>query len=66
MSGKASLFYEIKEKCNNSIILGDKGKCKILGIDKVGKDSSKFLEDFYFVEFICKILGISKVCNLTC
>ena len=39
MSGNASLLSEIKEKCNGSITLGDKGKCMILDVRKVGKDS---------------------------
>ena len=41
MSGEVSLFSEIKERCNDSITLGDKGKCKILGVGKFGKNLSK-------------------------
>ena len=35
MSGKVSLFSKIKERCNGSITLVDKGKCKILGVEKL-------------------------------
>ena len=45
MSGKASLFSEIKEKCNGSIALSDKGKCEILGVAKVGKGPSKSIDN---------------------
>ena len=38
MSGKVSLFSEIKERCNGSITLDDKGKCKNLGFGEVGKN----------------------------
>ena len=50
MCGKVSLFSEIKEKCSGSITLGDKGKCKILGVGKVGKDPSKVIDNVYLVE----------------
>ena len=50
MSGKFSLFFEIKERCNGSITLGDKGICKILGVGKVGKDHSKIIDNVYLVE----------------
>ena len=49
MSGKASLFSEIKEKYNGSISLGDKGKFKFIGINKVGQDSSKSIDNVYLV-----------------
>ena len=49
MSGKLSLYFEIKERCNGSITLGDKGKNKILGVGKVGKDPSKIIDNVYLV-----------------
>ncbi|XP_057518412.1 uncharacterized protein LOC130799327 [Amaranthus tricolor] len=49
MSGKLSLYSEIKERCNGSITLGDKGKNKILGVGKVGKDASKIIDNVYLV-----------------
>ncbi len=41
MSGKVSLFSEIKEKCSGSITLG---------VGKVGKDPSKVIDNVYLVE----------------
>ena len=45
MSDKASLFSKIKEKYKDLITLGVKGKCKILGIGRFGKDSSKCIDN---------------------
>ena len=50
MSGKISLFSEIKERCNGSITLCDKGKCQILGVGKVGKKPSKTIDNVYLVK----------------
>ena len=50
MSDKVFLFSEIKLKCSGSITLGDKGKCKILGVGKVSKDPSKVIDNIYMVE----------------
>lgn len=64
ISGKASLFSEIKEKCNDSITLCDKGKCKILGIDKVGKDSSIAIDNIYLVDGLkFNLLSVSQLCD---
>ena len=56
MIGKVFLFSEIKERCNGSITLGDKGKCKILGVGKVSKNPSKTIDNVYLGVGKCKIL----------
>ena len=64
MSGKISLFSEIKERCNGSISLGDKGKCKILGVGKVGKNPSKIIDNVYLVEGLkFNLLSVSQLCD---
>ena len=64
MSGKISLFSEIKERCNGSITLGDKGKCKILGVGKVGKNPSKTIDNVYLVEGLkFNLLSVSQLCD---
>lgn len=64
MNSKASLFLEIKEKCD-SIILGDKGKCKILSIRKLGKDSSKSIDSAYLVHGLkFNLLSVSQLCDI--
>jgi hypothetical protein len=50
MSDKVYLFSKIKERCNSSITLGDKGKFKILGVGKVGKEPSKVIDNVYMVK----------------
>ena len=64
MSGKVSLFSEIKERCNGSITLGDKGKCKILGVGKIGKNPSKTIDNVYLVEGLkFNLLSVSQLCD---
>ena len=64
MSGKVSLFSEIKEKCSGSITLGDKDKCKLLGVRKVDKDPSKDIDNFYLVEGLkLNLLSVSQLCD---
>ena len=64
MSGKISLFSEIKEKCNGSITLGDKDKCKILGVGKIGKNPSKTIDNVYLVEGLkFNLLSVSQLCD---
>ena len=64
MSGKVSLFSEIKERCNGSITLGDKGKCKILGVSKVGKNPSKTIDNVYLVEGLkFNLLSVTQLCD---
>ena len=64
MSGKVSLFSEIKEKCSGSITLGDKDKCKILGISKVCKDPSKVIHNVYLVEGLkFNLQSVSQLCD---
>ena len=64
MSGKVSLFSEIKEKCSGSVTLDDKGKCKILGVGKVGKDPSKVIDNVCLVEGLkFYLLSVSQLCD---
>ena len=64
MSVKVSLFSKIKESCNDSITLGDKGKCKILGVGKVGKNPSKTIDNVYLVEGLkFNLLTVSQLCD---
>ena len=64
ISGKVSLFSEIKERCNGSITLSDKGKCKILGVGKVGKNPSKTIDNVYLVEGLkFNLLRVSQLCD---
>ena len=64
MSEKTSLFSEIKEKYNNAIILGDKGKCKIFGIEKVGKYLFKSIKNVCLVDGLkFDLLSISQLCE---
>ena len=64
MSGKNYLFSEIKEKCNGSITLGDKEKCKILGVGKVGKNPFKTNDNVYLVESVkLNLLSVSQLCD---
>ena len=64
MSGKASLCFEIKEMCNGSITLDDKGKRKILGVSKVGKNSFKTIDNVYFVDGLkFNLLSVPQSCD---
>jgi Pol polyprotein len=55
MSGKVSLFSEIKEKCSGSITLG---------VGKVGKDPSKVIDNVYLVEGLkFNLLSVSQLCD---
>lgn len=43
---------------------GDKDKCKILGIHKVGKDSSKSIFNAYLVDTLkFNLLSVSQLCD---
>jgi len=63
MSGKSSLFSQIKEQSGGTITLGDKGKCNIIGIGKVGNlDSS--IRDVYLVDGLkFNLLSVSQLCD---
>ena len=64
MSGKVSLLSKIKERCNGSNTLGDKGECKILGVSKVSKNPSKTIDNVYLVEVIkFNLLSVSQLCD---
>ena len=65
MSGKVSLFSEIKERCNGSITLGDKdamARLNFLGVEKVGKNPSKTMDNVYLVEGLkFNLLSVSQL-----
>ena len=64
MSGNASLFIELTKQSSGSITLGDKGKCDIIGIGKVGNGSSNFINDVYLVDGLkYNLLSISQLCD---
>ena len=64
MSGKSSLFTELKKQASGSITLGDKGKCDIIGIGKVGSDNDNVIEDVYLVDGLkYNLLSISQLCD---
>ena len=46
MSGKSSLFHDLKKQSTGTITLGDKGKCDIVGIGSVGSDPNHILKMF--------------------
>jgi len=50
MTGNASLFTEIKKKRHRSVIFGDKRISKIIGVGKIGKDSSNSIDNVYLVD----------------
>ena len=45
MSGKSSLFSELSQQEGGTITLGDKKKCNIIGIGKVGTHSQDYISD---------------------
>ena len=64
MSGKSSLFHDLKEQSTGTITLGDKGKCDIVGIGSVGSDSSHSIKDVYLVNGLkYKLLSVSQLCD---
>ena len=64
MSGKSSLFTEIKKQSSGSITLGDKGKCDIIGIGKVGCNTESTIDDVYLVDGLkYNLLSISQLCD---
>ena len=50
MSGKSSLFSDLKKQSFGTITLGDKGKCDIIGIGKICYNSFNFIDDVYLVD----------------
>ena len=44
------LLNEIKKKEHKSVTCGDKGKGKIIGIGKIGKDSTNSIDNVYLVD----------------
>lgn len=64
MTGNPSLFKEIKEKNLGKVTFSDKGKGKIIGIGKIGKDPSKSIEKVYLVDGLkYNLLSISQLCD---
>ena len=47
-----------------TITLGDKGKCNIIGIGKIGKDLSHAISDVYLVDGLkFNLLSVSQLCD---
>ena len=64
MTGKTSMFSELQEKECGSITLGDKGKCKVRGVGKVGKDTTNSINEVYYVDGLkYNLLSISQLCD---
>ena len=64
MSGKSSLFHDLKEQSTGTITLGDKGKCDIVGIGSVGSDSSHSIKNVYLVNGLkYNLLSVSQLCD---
>jgi transposase InsO family protein len=64
MSGKSSLFHNLKEQSTGTITLGDKGKCDIVGIGSVGSDSSHSIKNVYLVNGLkYNLLSVSQLCD---
>ena len=64
MSGKSSLFSVLKKLFNGTITLGDKGKCNIIGVGKIGNNISNLINDVYLVDGLkFNLLSISQLCD---
>ena len=64
MSGDPTLFTEIQRKKVGKVTFGDKGKGKITGIGKIGKNLSSSLDKVYLVEGLkYNLLSISQLCD---
>ena len=64
MSGKSSLFSVLKKLSNGTITLGDKGKCNIIGIGKIGNNISNLIDDVYLVDGLkFNLLSIAQLCD---
>jgi len=64
MSGKSDLFSEITERDGGTITLGDKGKCKIIGIGNIGKEASQTINNVYLVDGLkFNLLSVSQLCD---
>ena len=64
MSGKSSLFFELSQQEGGTITLGDKKKCNIIGIGKVGTSSQNSISDVYLVDGLkFNLLSVSQLCD---
>ena len=64
MSGKSHLFSEITEQAGGTITLGDKGKCKIIGIGKVGNKISQPINNVYLFDGLqFNLQSVSQLCD---
>ena len=64
MSGKSSIFSVLKKLSNGTITLGDKGKCNIIGIGKIGNNISNLIDDVYLVDGLkFNLLSIAQLCD---
>lgn len=64
MSEKLSLLTELNEQTGGTITLDDKAKCNILGVGRIGCDSSNSIDDVILVDvFKYNLLSISQLCD---
>ena len=64
MSGKRSLFHELKKQSTGTITLGDKGKCDIVGIGSVGSTPDHAIKNVYLVDGLkYNLLSVSQLCD---
>jgi len=63
MSCNDTLFFEIKKKEHGNVTFGDKSLGKIIGIGKVGRDPSNFIDNIFLVDGLkFDLLSISIMC----
>ena len=64
MRGKLSPITELKEQTGGTITLGYKAKCNILGVGKVGSDSSDCKHDVLLVDGLkYNLLSSCQLCD---
>ncbi|XP_021754797.1 uncharacterized protein LOC110720105 [Chenopodium quinoa] len=62
MSGNSSLFSKVETNLCGTITLGDKKKCNIVGIGKIGGDAFNSIDDVYLVDGLkYNLLSISQL-----
>jgi len=64
MTGDASKFNHISPKKSGHVTYGDNNKGKILGVGKIGTNSSSSIENVLLVEALKHILlSVSQLCD---
>ena len=64
MTGDASKFSHISPNKNGHVTYGDKNKGKILGVGKIGTNSSSSIENVLLVEGLKhSLLSVSQLCD---